>query len=699
MSFRAISIPFQVNTTTGDPVDVFFNPLLASAKKYDVAVGYFSTLWIRDAASGIAALASNGGKSRWVISPTLSKQDWELLSRCVSVHDCQEALMAITLSNVQELQRTLEEDTRVALAWLIRDGVITFKVAIPRNSLTGIFHAKIGIFTDAEGEQVAFSGSYNLTGAAGTNWETLDVFLGWRSEEAKRVQARQEQFDTIWEGRDPNLAVYSPSDSVVAEFVEITEHHQRPYELPGARQVEVHTHPRIPKYFLNKDGKLRPHQEAAIESWFKENGRGIFQMATGSGKTVTTLATAAKLAAVARDRDSKLVIVVAVPYKHLAEQWRSEAQAFGFDPLICYESFDEWAPTLQRKLTALKLDTERLCFAITVNATFCTYRFQEILGDIEAPILFVADEMHNMGGERIRHILPKHAKFRLGLSATPDRHNDDEGTAAIRDYFGKTVAEYSLEQAIADGTLTRYFYHPVLVEFTNDEMEKYTDLSTRIAREMARGADSDDGENEALKYLLIERSRLIGNAEGKVPALRNLLSERRGSNFNLVYCGDVVSDGERSVDRVLRLIGVDLGMRANRFTSSESNAERREILAKFGSGEVQALVAIRCLDEGVDVPRTETAYILASSLNPRQFIQRRGRVLRRAPGKEFAHIYDFIVVPPVDASMDNASFNVERSLMRREISRVDEFARSAENSGDALRALRAIKIRLNLLDS
>ena len=138
-------------------------------------------------------------------------------------------------------------------------------------------------------------------------------------------------------------------------------------------------------------------------------------------------------------------------------------------------------------------------------------------------------------------------------------------------------------------------------------------------------------------------------------------------------------------------------MRANRFTSSESNAERREILKRFGSGDTQVLVAIRRLDEGVDVPRTETAYILASSLNPRQFIQRRGRVLRRAPDKDFAHIYDFIVVPPDGSTLDGSTFNAERSLMRRELARVDEFASTSENAGDALGALRAIKVRLNLL--
>lgn len=698
MSFRALQIPFQVNTTSRDPVEVFFNPLLSLAKTYDVAVGYFSSAWIRDAASGIASLAVNGGRSRWVISPKLSKQDWELLSSASSNAERDQIVASAAISDIRDLQRALEDETRVALAWLIRDGIISFKIAVPRNQLSGIFHAKIGVFTDSDNNSVAFSGSYNLTGAASTNWETLDIFLGWHADDAKRVQARQEQFESIWTSKDPNLAIYEPTDSIVSQFVEITEHSRRPYKLPGGTERSGETFPWVPQYLLDANGKLRAHQEAGIDAWFKANGRGIFQMATGSGKTVAALAVATKLASLARTKGSKLVVIIAVPYKHLAEQWQREAIAFGFDPIVCYEAFEAWAPSFQRKLLGLRLGTENLAFFITVNATFCGDRFQKLMAGLDAPLLFVADEMHNMGGETIRTMLPTNAKFRLGLSATPDRHNDEEGTSAIREYFGETVAEYGIAQAIADGTLTRYFYHPVLVAFSDDEMDEYKDLSARIAREMARGGDKQDS-SEALKYLLIERSRLIGSAEGKIPALKSLLSERRDSHYNLIYCGDVITDGERSVDSVLSMVGSDLEMRASKFTSSESNVERREILSRFGTGEIQTLVAIRCLDEGVDVPRTETAYILASSLNPRQFIQRRGRVLRRAPGKEFAYIYDFIVVPPLGATLENAAFNSERSLMRRELARVDEFASSSENAGEALGALRSIKIRLKLLDS
>jgi DNA phosphorothioation system restriction enzyme len=594
----------------------------------------------------------------------------------------------------------LEHDTRVALAWLIRDGVITFQIAIPQNELTGIFHAKLGIFVDPEGNKVAFSGSYNMTGAANTNWETIDVYLSWESAEAKRVAAKEAEFERIWKNEDPNLAVYQPTDKLVAKFVEITEHTRRPYILKNGPNTSDRPALWIPAHFLDGEGKLRKHQEAAIQTWFKNNGRGVFQMATGSGKTVTALAVATKLALATIKAGKKLVVLVTVPYKHLAEQWENEASAFGFEPLICYENFDSWAQQFHQKLLDLTLGTDEYVLFITVNATFSNERFQSLLAKIDATFLFIADEMHNMGGEKLRTQLPQNANFRLGLSATPDRHNDDTGTQVIRNYFGPVAADYGISEAIADGTLTPYYYYPVLVEFTDDEMERYQELSARIVKlMMAQGGNDADEPSGALKFALLERARMIGNAENKIPILRSLLSERRDSKFDLVYCGDAITDDVRSIDRVVELIGNGIGMRVNRFTSQESTKERREILERFGSGEVQVLAAIRCLDEGVDVPRTETAYILASTANPRQYIQRRGRVLRRATGKSYAYIYDFIVVPPSGKHLDASTFNVERRLVKKELERVDEFAATSVNAGDALQALRTIKIRLNLLGS
>jgi DNA phosphorothioation system restriction enzyme len=698
MDFKALTLPFQVTTTRDDPIEVLFNPLLRHAVRYDVAVGYFSSNWIRDAASGIAALASNGGVARWVISPSLSREDWDLLSTARSNEARQEIIETAARYEYAALQRALADDTRVALAWLIRDRVLNFRIAVPKNALSGIFHAKMGVFRDADGNQVAFSGSYNLTGAAGTNWETIDVYASWLPGDDKRVQAKVADFERIWQAEDANLDIFQPTDDLVAKFVEITQHAPRPYRLAKPETVTRRAALTIPGHYLNDQGKLRAHQEQAIQNWFKHNGRGIFQMATGAGKTVTALTTVLKLAQFCERSKKRLVTIVAVPYKHLAEQWCEEARAFGFDPLICYEQFESWAPQFQQRLRDLSLGASEHELVITVNATFTGERFQALLQDVDVTFLFIADEMHNMGGEKIRTVLPAHAQFRLGLSATPERHNDEIGTRAIQDYFGPVVIEYGLDEAIADGTLTPYMYHPIPVEFTPDEMDRYRELSSKIARLFAQGGGDTEEPSNALKMALLERARMIGDAENKIGILKSLLAARRDSQYNLVYCGDGIADGERSIERVLAMLGTELGMRVNKFTHEESNEQRRAMLDDFSAGRLQAIAAIRCLDEGVDIPRTETAYILASTSNPRQYIQRRGRVLRLAPGKRYAAIYDFIVVPPDGTTLDDGAFNVERRLVRKELERVDEFASSSQNAGEALRALRDIKQRLRLLD-
>lgn len=699
MSLTDLSIPFHINTTNLDPLKCFFVPALRESVSYDVAVGYFSTSWIRDAAEGIAALVANNGHSRWVISPSLSEKDWELLSNSNKQEDRVQHLQQVAVNSIYKLQQELENETRTAISWLIRDGFLEFKIAIPKNRLAGIFHAKLGIFRDANNNKIAFSGSYNLTSAANTNWETIDIFLGWNAAEEHRVVAKEKEFDAIWNENDPNLEVFKATDPMIRPFVEITNHSYRPYRLTkeNVHNSEKQT-PWIPSYFLNDQGKLRNHQEIAIRKWFESNGQGIFHMATGSGKTVTALATAVKLSEAIAKNNQKIFILVTVPYKHLADQWAKEASAFGFKPIVCYDDYKEWIDEVQSRLLDLQLGVDSSAFLITVNATFMKEKIQTILQKIDVNFMFIADEMHNLGGQTLKQLLPTNAKFRLGLSATPDRYMDEEGTKTIRDYFKETLIEYGIKEAIEDGTLTKYFYYPVLVELNDDEMQEYRELTNKITRIYLGNKESDIETSSILKSLFIKRTRLVSNAENKLPKLKELLSARKNSQYNLIYCGDAIDEDGKQVDKVLSLVGTDIGMRVRKFTSEEPNEIRGNLLQLFGSGEIQTLVAIRCLDEGVDVPRTETAYILASSSNPRQFVQRRGRVLRKAEGKQCAYIYDFVTTPPSYHGLDDSVLKIERNMMKKELLRVNEFAACAENSGEALKTLREIKVKLDLIE-
>lgn len=700
MTFRDINVLFEVNTSNGNPIKEFFIPVLRQSKSYDAAVGYFTTSWIRDAAEGIASLAANDGRCRWIISPNITEKDWELLSTATDKNNKQSYVDSFIEKDSELLIKQLEENTRNTIAWMIADGILEFRIAIPKNKLKGIFHAKLGIFEDNDNNTIAFSGSYNLTGAAETNWEVIDVFSSLREGDAIRVKNKKSEFNNLWEERDTNLEIYRPSDKMVSKFINITKFTERPYILKTIHSEQSAKVPTIPPYFLNEETELRRHQEKAIKNWFKNNGRGIFNMATGSGKTVTALSVATKLVTNIAKKDMSIIIIICVPYIHLAEQWKSEAEAFNFKPIMCYGDYKNWPNEFNNALINIDHNLIKYQIFITVNATFSGDKFQSYLPRINTNFLFIADEMHNLGAEKLQSGLPENAKFRLGLSATPIRHMDEEGTQALRDYFGEEVIEYGIKEAIHDKTLTEYYYYPIVIEFTEDEMLLYEDLSERIAKVCGMEGEKI-GNNPYLSLLLIERARLKAGAENKLFKLKELLKEKQDTKYNLIYVGDVKTEDERQVERVMRIVGSEVGMKVRKFTSDEDMATRKEILEQFSSGELQAIVAIRCLDEGVDVPKTENAYIIASSTNPRQFIQRRGRVLRLAQGKKFARIYDFVTVPPLtksDRAYGGEKFRVERSLVRVELERINEFAETAINSGEALAAVLDIKNKLNLLD-
>lgn len=693
MSLETLKLPFYVTTSEHDPVADFFDPVLEHAQQYDIAVGYFSSAWLRDAAHGMSSFALNGGKARWIISPELSLEDFKSLQ--VEGQMSEEQVREIISRSYDELYQQLTQHTREALGWLIDDGVLSFKIGIPKNRLSGIMHAKQGMFTDEFGNRVGFLGSYNLTGGAGTNWEAFSVFCDWTSSESlERNNSIAGSFDRMWRGLDPNLALYDPSAADLESFVCAARESSRQYEL---FPPEKPNSPQVPEHFLS-NGRLRDYQEEGIRKWFKNNGRGILHMATGTGKTVTALTAITRLNDYVAQKNGGLCIVITVPYQHLAEQWAREAAEFGFEPVLCYGGVGRWMEECQRCLNELRSKARQQVMLIAVNASMSDKPFQSVLRSYTGNILFVGDEAHNLGAQTNLKALPESAAFRLGLTATPDRYGDDEGTDGLKKYFGEIVLDFGLDKAISGGHLCRYLYYPILVQLDEEEQAEYAELSARIGRLFGQAAKPDSDQGEQLNRLLIKRARLVGKARNKLPTLIELLKKQGEISHTLIYCGDSKENGVRYIDSALARVGGELGIRASPFTSEEDNVERTKLLQQFAAGDIQALLAIRCLDEGVDVPMTRTAYILASSANPKEFIQRRGRVLRRSEGKNRAYIYDFIVVPDLEKLSDQAPSNIERSLMKRELARFNEFASLAENHGEALSKITEIKKSLNLLD-
>ncbi len=707
MSFKELSLAISYKTKKQDPIKDFFQPVLSSATVYNVAVGYFSSAWIRDNSYGIAKFATNGGRAQWIVSPfDLSSEDRKLFIDAYKKSDCGDEIKAQISRSFDELFSQLKEDARIALAWLIKDGIVEFKMGIPYTAPEegpGILHSKMGYFRDGEGNELSFSGSYNLTGQARFNWERFDVFKAWDSlTDEIRTREIKDDLDAMWQGKDETLMVFKPSEESLTKFKSLTTTTKRPYILNTVPEENSQRVIKIPATFLDDQGQLRDYQEKAISGWFKNNGRGVFHMATGSGKTATALSAMSKLYnLIVKDKEKPLVIIVTVPFISLAKQWILEASAFNFDPIACFGSRDDWLDDFQTQLQHLKTNKKGCIFAVAVNRSLTGATMQSLLASVRSDFLFVGDEMHNLGAQINLESLPQNANFRMGLSATPDREYDEEGTKRLEDYFGKEVIEFTINDAIERGYLCKYFYYPILVQMTDEEWDEYVQITNQISKIYSREKSSPDSSPSSyLQNLIFKRARLLGKAENKKRRLVEILEKQyKDSTHMIVYCGDAKDGDDRQVDIVTQNIIDKLNMRVNKFTSEENENERDSILTNFKEGKTQTLVAIKCLDEGIDIPKTDTAFILASSTTKRQFIQRRGRVLRKAVGKQYAYLYDFIALPRFEMADydDPETLKIERQLFSKELERINEFSIHALNSGDTLELLRPIKQRLNLM--
>lgn len=678
-------------------VSDFYVECMKRSNLYRRAVGYFTSYGLAFAAKGVAHLLTNGGRIQLIASPQLTDEDIRAISLGYEDRDnVIKRAVALTFADVEAL---ITRDRLNALAWLISSGAMEVQLAIKtdKNGVPqrGIYHEKIGIFSDDAGNNVAFSGSPNETiGGLIENFESIDVYWSWDDPHG-RATRKIHDFEDLWTNKTRNLTVLEFTQ-VTSELLESFKKGKPtfdPVEKQGGqtRQASVPKTPSLPN-----DIQLRDYQLKAIENWFKNNGRGTLKMATGSGKTFIALAIAAKL----YQKIALQALIVVCPFRHLVTQWDREARRFGLEPLLAFESRSRWANQLSVELYNASTGATPFICVITTNSTFASDAFQSKLRHFPEKTLLVADEVHNLGAKKLKQALPSSITLRLGLSATPERWFDDSGTNALFEYFGELLEpQFTLKDALENKVLVPYRYYPLLVTLTDDEKEEYLRLSSAIAR-VAHIGESEEEDNPTLENLLIKRSRLIAVAANKLAALREIMRDRVTGRHMLFYCGDGTVEIEassevlRQIDAVSHVLGYELGLKISTYTADTELEEREHLRERFDSGALQGLVAIRCLDEGVDIPAIQSAVILASSTNPRQFIQRRGRILRRSPNKSEAEILDMIVVPPTEETVSE----VERSLVRKEILRFVEFADLATNSGEARKTILEIQQRFGLLD-
>lgn len=651
------SVPFHENYSSSGSslLNEFYIPALSNAVTYHRATGYFSSAILALAPVAFSEFTTRGAKMRLLCSPHLSEADAEAILSLAESH--RPTPLEVAATSLAELTHGTHLETRAVgcLRALIDADIL--EVRFVTSGRTGLFHDKIGIFADESGNKVSFIGSANETAAAWSgfaNHEQIEVFRSWRGDADQRRCARHEdQFDETWEGLRRGLIVTTSADA--AEVIRSVVPSESLEEIVASLRRAVRRAELQPDEI-----QLRDYQAEVLASWDRMDHRGVIAFATGGGKTRTALE------AVRRWTASGRPALIMVPSELLHHQWADQITMHLSKAVVLQAGAGYSREGWSRRLSDYTRDDTSLGQRIVLATyqTAATSRFLELVRD-GAHLLVVGDEVHRVGAQDTRRVLEEiDAGGRLGLSATPERFGDPVGTAAINEYFGKILEPvFTLRNALDARVLVPYDYDFVTCPLTEDEEQQWQTLTARIAQEIAR--NNGDMTDFAL-HLLRQRARIAKRAAGKAPIARSLLLQhyRPGDRW-LIYCNDV--DHLREVRRELEGLDIDL------LEYYSQDAGDHDATLSFFTNRGGALLAIKCLDEGIDIPLINRALILASSTNPREYIQRRGRVLRRTAGKYSAAIFDVIVV-----GADG------KAITPSEVVRAMEFAEDSRNVAPSL---------------
>lgn len=696
-----------------EPVQ-FYMDGLCNSKRLDLLLGYFSSAAINILSLGFATFLYSSGKVRMVVNNILSQEDRDSIK---NARDGNVKSNIIDLTDIKQLKRDLNEYGRhffECLAWLIANEKIEIKIIKPKTG-KGIAHYKSGIFSDSI-DLVGFKASCNFT-AYGLleNLEELDAFLSWEnSRSSKMINRQNNDFEKIFSGTADFVEYLEVEDITIAikkEFGDKTldELIIQEKELVE-KKVKILENKRIRKTFekvithieeIIRDPRFpyptgaREYQVAAYQSWVKNGFKGIFAMATGTGKTITSLNCA--LEEYRQNPEKIYHVLILVPTITLVEQWEKEVLSFNFQEVYKISSKVNW----QSQVTTLISTSKRIPVSFVLIGTYASFakaKFQSLIKDLPKDTIFIADEGHNLASPTVSSkIKDFRLERRIGLSATPKRIYDPEGTEEMEVFFEDSepyTFSFSMEKAIGEGILCQYYYYPFIIKLTEDEMSEYIEISNQLAKLYRFGEGKPENEN-IIERLLLKRKRIIHKAENKLDTTIEILSQRFQQNGNLKYTFVYVPEGEtyeinengdEPIEENIRLINqytreiakIDEKILVNQFISGMS--DRDEILRQFQNGHIDVIASMKCLDEGVDIPRAEVAVFCSSTGNPRQFIQRRGRILRKHPQKNHSVIYDLVVVPDYQKeTVGSDTFELEKGLIKKELERVMYFASLSKN--------------------
>jgi superfamily II DNA or RNA helicase len=686
LDLKSLKLKVTYRSIDEDIVNTFYILCLSNSILYRRAVGYFTSTALSEAARGIYYLVKNDGRIEIVASPKLTEEDIKAIE---AGYESRKIVMKALEQGLRE--NLTEPDTVLVqnLTWMIANQKMDIKIAVPKSRKNeGIYHEKIGLFYDPKGNVVAFSGSLNETSSGlVSNYESIDVSVSWEegAREKERVRNHIEHFELLWKGGSPGLEVIDFPEAIKRVLIEKYTP-KKPEIITNVKNIKKDEFPkRIPYEF----------QEKAINAWLSASYKGILAMATGSGKTYTSLK------ALEKCPELKLALII-VPSSNLVYQWENEIRReYGENSIIrtAHSGEKDWRGKIDRMIDWLKIhdSSSKRAFVVATIHTARSDIFRETLKRIPSKYIgIVVDEVHHSGAPIFKRIFDIEAQYRLGLSATPDREWDDEGNQAIFDFFGKVVFEYSISDAIRDGFLSKYYYYPHIVPLNFEERTNFGEVSRDIAattsqirgqylrtREMTTPQLLQYLENNApelsvkLRALFLKRVEIVKKAENKYEALRKIIRNYPVKRC-LVYCNDL-----KHLEENVKVIYQE-GFEPIEFSSRIKPETRKKILQAFeeGGNKNTFLVAVKCLDEGIDIPACDSAILVSCSRSVREFVQRRGRLLRKHPTKDFSTIHDIVILPFANKEEAYPLTLSEFGFIKEELRRVEILSGNAENSKD-----------------
>jgi superfamily II DNA or RNA helicase len=711
--------------SVNEPIQFYLDGL-ANSTQFDLLLGYFSSAAINLLSVGFATFISKGGRMRVVINHLLSEADKIAIQNGESSDSDNKIFDLTDAISLRQIFDDYDRHFFECLSYLIAEKRIEFKVIKPKGN--GIAHYKSGVFSDGV-DKIGYKASCNFTlYGLSENLEELEAFLSWENGRSNKLinntvsiidsYFNESDQDVVYlDSNDIELAIRQNFDNkdigeLLVKEEELLNRKMKLTQNLNVKSTIKKLHEEI--QLIRKQPKFpyssgpREYQIEAFNKWVVNGYKGLFAMATGTGKTITSLNCLLNI--YFESKSYKAIIIV--PTVSLVEQWKKECIKFNFKNIITISSKEKWEDNLSFFNTASKLiDTSYI--VIVTYASFVKPKFQSQFELLPKETILIADEVHNMGSPGVQKFLSNiHLERRIGLSATPDRKYDEGGNYAIESFFNDNppfIVSFSMEKALELGWLCQYLYYPHIVRLTEREQEEYMKISKQLYMYLDPVTKSYQ-KSPIVDMLLLKRKRILHKAINKKKEFKEIIESEfvnRGNlKYTLIYVPegvennyelvDIDSESEEDIvliDEYTKIVSnTDESLMINKFTANSKN--REEILKDFETGKIHVLTSMKCLDEGVDVPRSELAIFCSSTGNPRQFIQRRGRVLRLHHDKLHAVIHDLVVIP--DVGQGESTFEMEKNIIKGELARVVDFSRLAINKTHTFEVLKGILDYYNL---